>query len=404
MFALLDSFIEPQDGGDIAPAWDRAMASSAALIIATPGAAYSTTRELAVIRRVVFVGWLATIYCAMGGFKFSAGGASSLFFGATIHSNNKAALAHGYNFAARAIMLWCSAIKFGGDGFHVEADVVHEGSNANSGTMIGCSSTGHLGRGFSWRGGDSNAWLALMCTTSGCVGEYAERKDAQGVDLHERVPGFHDDSFLGCRLIACHSGTHIAVDGVHGLGYCSDNNSSAGVVAFCYQENGCLLKVQHHNTAIGNLGGYTADSDALIISGRRIRGLLEYTRGDAIGATLSLGRPIDGAIGELKAAGDAHGYALLREAAPSTRWVIRRANSAPQTVLAFRTDKAAVVAPLGVSIGYGQHERLVTFSGAAPAPSVGVVGDLIYCSSPVEGGPVGWQKVTGPNGAYWRAI
>lgn len=396
MFALLDSYIEPQDGTDIAPAWDRAMASTPLVIIATPGATYHASRPLEVTRRVVLLGWATLFYAALGAFVVRGAASMSLFFGIDTHSTNRPAGADAWLFKSRAWCVLCSAKKFGGDGFRVEADVVHEGTNANSGVLLGCSSTGHTGRAFSWRGGDANAWLALMCTTSGCTGEYAERNGGPF------VAGFHDASFLGTRVIACHSGVHQLTDGVHPLGYCFDGNSGAGLMLGCYQEGKDPYSVvRHQNTAIANVALFTADSDGAIVSGRRLRGRWEFSRADAINATLTLGAPTTGAIGEIKVPGE-YPYALVREAAPSTRWTIRHANMPQRTVVALNGAAPAIEFPLGFGMGFGSLKRTVSVTADKPT-TPGVVGDIALAAHPTDTLD-GWRYVNSPAGPGWRAF
>lgn len=404
MFALLDSYIEPADSGDISLAWDRAMAGNALVIVPTPGATYVAQSTLVVSRRVLVLSWAATFWIAASTcFRVTSGGARSAFVGVSAESNRQGGLgAHGWDFQARAYALLCRAEKFAGDGFHVEADVT-SGTNANSGALLWCDSVSHLGRAYSWRGGDSNAWTVIGCTTSNCVGDWLTTSGQPGAP---RVAGYHDQSFLGTRIIACQSGAHVSNDGVAPIGYCLDGNSGAGVIAFSYQEGGPLgpkVCVRHSNIAIGNLCGYTDDSDGLRIGGPKILGRLVFGGAGVIASTLTIGAPTDGSIGEIKSALDGYGYSLTRTPNVGSvgYWEIRRANSSAQTVLALRADKAGILAPLGLSLGSGNAVRLVNVAKYAPAAASGVVGDVTLASEPTATLD-GWRKVGGPNGPYWR--
>lgn len=402
MIRFLDSYIEPQDGTDIAPAWDRAMAdTSAAFIVATPLRVYRASRAMVVTRRVVFFAWLASFLCSEEAWVFSSGGAMSAFVGAEAASVARGAGAHGFVFNARAWMMLCAAHNFGGDGFHVEADVVYYGTNANIGCLIGCASSGCDGRGFSWRGGDSNAWLAVMCHAASCSGRWTNLDGSPGAPL---VGGFHDQSFLGSRIVACHSGVHKkSASNDLPLGYCMDGDSSFGVLAFSYQEGvEPLVKLRHSNIGIGNLCVYTDDSDGTTVSGRRVRGGLEFSRGDVIDATLYVGRPVVGAIAEIRSKLDQYGYSLVREPAPSTQWAIRRANMPSQTVMSLRNDTAAIAFPLGVRVGWGTQQRSITVSTSKP-PTAGTIGDIVLAATPTDTLD-GWRYVNSPAGPGWRAF
>lgn len=409
MIAFLDSYILPGDGDDIAPAWDRAMATTAAVVVATPWKTYEASRTLDIARKVIVVGWLATFFFGAAGFRLLTGSAGSMLFGVEARSVSKASLrSHAFEVATRCALFFCTARKFGGDGFHVAADVtVQPPTNANGGLMVGCDSTGHAGRGFSWRGGDANAWTVIAGTTSACVGDWIDRVEQdQDVLGSPRVGGFHDMSFLGTRIFGSHSGVHTATGDVSPLGYCMDGDAGSGLIIGCYQEgNTPLMKVRHHNTAIANLGQYTADSDGAIVGGRRLRGRWEFSRADAIDATLTLGTPGPGSIGEIKSKLDGYGYGLVREPNPQNPthprwWVVRWGNIAAGTVLAFRADAPGLLAPLGLMLG--AQKRLLTVAATMPT-APGTVGDVVLAATPT---PTldGWRFVTSPNGSYWRAF
>lgn len=340
--------VVPQQG-DFADAWDAATAQAVDgdTLLVPPGA-YTSSRPVTLGKRLLVFAWGAVVtFAQCAGLKLASGAARSIVVGLDVRSTSKADITeHGYGIECQARLVWCVARKFGGDGFHVSADI-NLGTNANTGTLFGCESTGHGGRGFSWIGGDSNAWTVLACTTSGCAGEYAERGPAP------RVAGFHDRSFLGNRILGCHSGTHDQ----GALGYWLAGDSSRGVALGCYQESGHAIRVEGSNVAVGNLGALDATGTGFAMTGRTVLGRM--TMGAA--AAEATWNAAAGLL-DLRSSLDAYGYALRRETTGPRAgwWVLRRANTAGQDVLALRADgkaqaPAEVWAPLGVRVGPTQR-------------------------------------------------
>lgn len=387
MIAFIDSYIEPQDGTDIAPAWDRALASGSRVIVFTPGSTYQTSRALVIDRRVLVVGWLSILMCALGGFVVESGGSLSVIAGIEARGTNVTIPAAGFLFRARAWLLGCTAWKFGGDGFEIDGTA----SNANCGVMIGCFATGCRGTGYSWRGADGNAWTVLGCSASNCFGTIA---------------GFWDRSFLGTFFFGCHSGNHSNPVPANGkpLGVALDSNSAGGAWVAGYQETSHQVRVMAPNTALGGIYELSPDSNCARVAGSKnglgILGRVIVGRVDDNQPRIVFGPAVIGSVAELSMTGE-YPYTLLFDA-PSKRWIVRRANMPSQSVLELRSDAAGIAFPMGFGVGVGTLRRSVTVSANKPT-AAGTIGDIVLAATPTDTLD-GWRYVQSPAGPGWRAF
>ena len=357
MTQLLSQYVQPQDQGDLAPAWDRLMlAVQGDETIVIPPGDYETSRPLDVTQRVLVLAWGATVKARQStAVRMLARGATIV--GLEVLGGGKDNPSHGVYVNARSRLVWCTSRNFGRDGFYIVGDVNHQPpTSASISHLIGCESTGHGGRGFSAIGGDANVCLFLGCSTSACDGEYEGRSPNA-----PRVGGYHDQSFLGCYFVGCHGGVHPT--GV--LGYCLDGDSSRSLMVGCYQEMGNESHVSHDNVAAWNVGPVSATSTGGVFRGNSIAGKFAFSAlsGQVKAALNFAPTGIDGMLAEVRSALDTHGYALIRETTGPRAgwWALRRANTTGQDVLAWRADAktnqpAQLWAPFGILVGQGKKQ------------------------------------------------
>lgn len=370
----LDDFIEQGDAGDIALAWDRAMASTAREVSLTPGATYKTARPLVIGRRVAIDGCEANVVAtATTGIFVAYGARNPEIHALNVLSNGAKTLKHhGFHFESAAIVSRCWAKAAGGDGFHVSADLSRTPpSNANAGEMHGCLASACGGRGYSWRGGDSNAWLVVKCSASDNAGDYECLEScaswAGGPCGCYRgstglVGGFHDHSFLGNHFVGCDTGNL----GIGSLAFALDGDSSSGSMHGCYVESSNKVLVRRGNVCIGGNADFAPGSDGFAMRGSRVSGRAVFGNAAAgpVDATIELGGPsgLDGSFAEMRTAVDRYGYSIRRMASGGLNgWTgLMRGNQAAQAVLAWRGDGNAgappeVWAPLGIKVGPTQR-------------------------------------------------
>lgn len=366
----LDDFIEQGDAGDIALAWDRAMADTAREIAMSPAAVYKATRPLVVRRQVVIDGDGANLVTTGVGVHVAYGARRPEIHALTIHGTGAKLLGHhGFLFESSAIVHRCWAKAAGGDGFHVSADLSRTPpTNANAGEMHGCLASACGGRGYSWRGGDANAWLVVKCSASDNAGDYEHLGSCAGspCDCYRgdtgTVGGFHDHSFLGNHFIGCDTGNL----GAGSLAFALDGDSSSGSMHGCYIESSNRVLVMRGNVCVGGNAGFDPRSDGMCIRGGRVTGRAVFGNSapGPVDATIELGGPagLDGAVLEMRSAADRYGYSVRRMVSGGlSGWYgLMRANAASQAVLAWKGDgnvgqPPALWAPLGVRVGPTQR-------------------------------------------------
>lgn len=364
MTQLLSQYIQPQDQGDLAPAWDRLMsaAQSDDLVIVPPGE-YETSRPLDIVERV-HVSAIGVKVKAKNSAAMRVMAARSSVVGIEVLGGGRtASQSSGVEIRARARLIGCTARNFGFDGFSIVGDVNNNPpTSASISLLLGCESTGHGGRAFVAEGGDANACLFLGCSTSDCIGEFAGRLPGE-----RRVAGYHDRSFLGCYFVGCHGGVHDAglPAAERPLGYCATKPGSRSVIVGCYQEMSNETLVTGDNVSAWMVGPIAEASTGGVFRGNVIAGRFSFTSlAGQVKAALNFSPTnIDGMLAEVRSALDTHGYALIRETVGPRAgwWALRRANTTGQDVLAWRADAktnqpAQLWAPFGVLLGQSKKQ------------------------------------------------
>lgn len=364
MTQLLSQYIQPQDHGDLAPAWDRLMsaAQSDDLVIVPPGE-YETSRPLDIVERV-HVSAIGVKVKAKNSAAMRVMAARSSVVGIEVLGGGRtASQSSGVEIRARARLIGCTARNFGFDGFSIVGDVNNNPpTSASISLLLGCESTGHGGRAFVAEGGDANACLFLGCSTSDCIGEFAGRLPGE-----RRVAGYHDRSFLGCYFVGCHGGVHDAglPAAERPLGYCATKPGSRSVIVGCYQEMSNETLVTGDNVSAWMVGPIAEASTGGVFRGNVIAGRFSFTSlAGQVKAALNFSPTnIDGMLAEVRSALDTHGYALIRETVGPRAgwWALRRANTTGQDVLAWRADAktnqpAQLWAPFGVLLGQSKKQ------------------------------------------------
>lgn len=357
---ILTINIEQDDENDLAKAWDRTMnaANDQDIIILPPGD-YTTSKSLIISKQVSLIAYGAKVKSK--NFTGVIVKARSKIFGIEMLGGGSTNLDHfGIDIQSRCYLVSCTARNFGADGFRILGDVeLTPPTSASLSILIACESTGNNGRGFSLKGGDANACLILACSTSNCGGNYSSRKDNEPL-----IAGYHDDSFLGSYIVACHSGIH--KDST--IGYCANKSSARSLIIGCYQEMSHDLLVGGQNVIAWCVGNVSPNSTGVVFRGNSIVGKFVLNGFGESKPTLTFSpNKINGVLAQLSSALDKFSYTIERSTVGKRNgwWVLRRANSSTQDILAWQADDsppgstapvkpAQIWVPLGVLIGQSQ--------------------------------------------------